>query len=967
MQDSSESTRFDGVMETELELLAELRGDGSVPAMPSDTDQSVYARAHATGLAGLAFSGGGIRSATFNLGVILALAKHGLLHRFDYLSTVSGGGYIGGWLSALLHRHASRDGRTDRQAVSDFEPALTTHPSRSGMPQPDTTAGFAPVEHAAVRFLRRYSHYLAPRHGLSGDLLAAISLFLRNLVLLQIALIALLTAVLMTGHIVGLWSARADQGVPWLLGWLDALGSPLGWAWPFTGATLALVIALVSAGRLLAAAGSQVGKARQAASEVLLWVALPGLIAGWWFSMGLKIWSSQLQLTQIGITAQIAAWLNRITDGALGPAGQEGLLWVSIGTVGYLVAWLLGFGSAVYFRRLRRGKPGGMPDPRRLHTLALPAAFAGGVFGLLLYLATRVVASEGENLSMWVTVAFGTPIFMHLFSLVIAVHVGVARRQFSEQDREWWARLGGMVLFMSGGWVLVFCLVIYAPPLMTWLATGGLAATGAWAISSGAGAWLARGSQPATPRHDGWQNIVAKAAPWIFVTGLGVLVAYGAHATLMAMFEPQTATLPSGSPFPAIVDHELRRLDSLGNALGKITLTWIGTWIFFGLFTWRFDINLFSLHTLYRNRLERAYLGASKVGKRKPNPFTGFDPADDLRFDQLARQRPIHIINTTVNMTGGDDLAWQTRRGAAFAFTPTWAGFDAKGSQGDDIGCFRPTSQFAGGFSLATLMAVSGAAASPNMGYHTSAAVAALLTALNLRLGRWCGNPVREDVWRLHSPTFSAGPILADLSGSANARAKWINLTDGGHFENLGIYELVRRRCRLIVVSDAGCDPEHHFEDLANSIRKCWTDFGVDIHFDSLDELRKVSGTGYCAARHVVGRIRYPDHDEDGLILYLKAALTGEEPVDIREYADNHSTFPHQSTGDQFFDEDQFEGYRHLGFDVAAEVAAALTLAWPDNGETPDYPSWNSTAQTAAVADAPCDPSTSNDAPHRRG
>jgi hypothetical protein len=76
----------------------------------------------------------------------------------------------------------------------------------------------------------------------------------------------------------------------------------------------------------------------------------------------------------------------------------------------------------------------------------------------------------------------------------------------------------------------------------------------------------------------------------------------------------------------------------------------------------------------------------------------------------------------------------------------------------------------------------------------------------------------------------------------------------------------------------------------------------------------------------------------------LKTSLNGKEPVDIREYADAHASFPHESTGDQFFDEDQFEAYRHLGFDIAAEVAGTLETVWRNNGWPPDYGAWPSGA-----------------------
>jgi hypothetical protein len=148
----------------------------------------------------------------------------------------------------------------------------------------------------------------------------------------------------------------------------------------------------------------------------------------------------------------------------------------------------------------------------------------------------------------------------------------------------------------------------------------------------------------------------------------------------------------------------------------------------------------------------------------------------------------------------------------------------------------------------------------------------------------------------------------------------------------------------LILVSDAGCDPEHTFSDLANAIRRCWTDFGVHIDVPDLNGMRRVQGGRHSKARHTIGRIHYPDHSDDGLLIYLKASLNGKEPVDIREYADAHARFPHESTGDQFFDEDQFEAYRHLGFDIAAEVAGTLETIWRNNGWAPDYGAWPSGA-----------------------
>jgi hypothetical protein len=549
--------------------------------------------------------------------------------------------------------------------------------------------------------------------------------------------------------------------------------------------------------------------------------------------------------------------------------------------------------------------------------------------GLLMYVAVKEIHAAGP-IDPWHAITYGPPLFLLGLSFVVAVHIGLAGRAFTDPDREWFARLGGFVLWFCGAWTLIFLLVLYATPVVDWLAGGALLAFVTWAAGSGFGSWLAHGAATSGKEGGaGWREIAARIAPWLFLAGLGVIVAHLTHVALVkfATDKGDIADRFSCAGAGAFAAAACEALGQLGHLrLSGALLALIGMGVLFVVLAKRLDINLFSLHTFYHYRLARAYLGASRGGERRPNPFTGFDPADDLPFHVLRSQRPIQIINTSINMTGGDDLAWQTRRAASFAFTPHWAGFETRSTQGAGLGTYRSTEQYAGGLQLGSLMAVSGAAASPNMGYHTSAPIAALLTAFNLRLGRWCGNPLRDAVWKQKSPKFAAKPIFAELTGSATAQAAWINLTDGGHFDNLGVYELIRRRCRLIIVVDAGCDPKYQFEDLANTIRKCWTDLGVNLRFEEFEPMHLKKDSRYCGVHGVVGRIQYNDYKDapDGAIIYLKSSLIGDEWPDIRQYADSHKDFPHESTADQFFDENQFEAYRHLGYKVAAKMIVAL-------------------------------------------
>jgi len=191
-----------------------------------------------------------------------------------------------------------------------------------------------------------------------------------------------------------------------------------------------------------------------------------------------------------------------------------------------------------------------------------------------------------------------------------------------------------------------------------------------------------------------------------------------------------------------------------------------------------------------------------------------------------------------------------------------------------------------------------------------------LMTLFNVRLGWWLGNPGKwgAKMWHRSGPRYSVGPLFSEAMGNTTDRYKYVNLSDGGHFENLGLYEMVLRRCHYIVVSDAGEDPECSFADLGEAIRKIRIDFGISIEFEpmtiyprsQIDALKSAGQKGYNCA---IGHIRYSEVDPvvngkkapDGIIIYIKPACYGDEPRDIYEYFKKSETFPHESTADQFF------------------------------------------------------------------
>jgi len=285
---------------------------------------------------------------------------------------------------------------------------------------------------------------------------------------------------------------------------------------------------------------------------------------------------------------------------------------------------------------------------------------------------------------------------------------------------------------------------------------------------------------------------------------------------------------------------------------------------------------------------------------------------------------------------GGDNLAWQQRKAASFTSTRLHTGSCRLG--------YRTSSYYGGKYkdklepiSLGTAITISGAAASPNMGYNSSPLLTAVMMLFNARLGWWLGNPRGSGrVWKKPGPNFGIRAFIDETFGLTDDKNSWIYLSDGGHFENLGIYEMVSRRCRTIVVSDAGADPGYSYEDLGNAVRKIRVDLGIPIDFLPAQmpmSPKKKTTRGFSGHHCAIATIHYKAVDgndvEDGTLVYIKPSLNGDEPADVSNYASTDPTFPHQTTADQFFDESQFESYRRLGLHVVERVCggkAALTL-----------------------------------------
>ena len=203
------------------------------------------------------------------------------------------------------------------------------------------------------------------------------------------------------------------------------------------------------------------------------------------------------------------------------------------------------------------------------------------------------------------------------------------------------------------------------------------------------------------------------------------------------------------------------------------------------------------------------------------------------------------------------------------------------------------------------------------MGAASVPSLSALLTLLNVRLGYWIRQPSHGKGSLI--PGFHC--LVREMLGiGMMEKSSWINLSDGGHLENMGVYELLRRRCKFIISVDGEADRNSTFHGHLTLVRHAQIDFGIRIEPD-LIALRPVTLSQFSASHSLMSRVHYPPMGDDpggvGLILYLKLSMTGDEIELVKRYRSANPDFPHQTTLDQFFDEEQFEAYRQLGVHVA--------------------------------------------------
>ena len=353
------------------------------------------------------------------------------------------------------------------------------------------------------------------------------------------------------------------------------------------------------------------------------------------------------------------------------------------------------------------------------------------------------------------------------------------------------------------------------------------------------------------------------------------------------------------------------------------------------------NINHTSLGRFYRDRLMEAFMPSPEAVRAKitgPAP----DTADRMRLHEASPTAPYHIVNTNVVLINAKDRRRCIRGGDSFILTRHYCGSNATG--------WRATREFMGdGMTISTAVAISGAAANPNtgvggVGLTRSRIVSMLMALLNLRLGYWVPHPGHGQQSAV--PNHFRPGLMALLRGYSEYYG-FQELTDGGHFENLGLYELIRRRVRLILVCDGSQDADFQFEDLQTALRRIGEDFGAKVMFrpshpmeDIIPSLREhtypraleVARRGFA-----IGDVYYPpDFERDGHIrldatparlIYLNTTMVMTAcRSSCSATKARIPTFPNSPRAISSSMRTSSEAYRELGYRIADAMIADIGL-----------------------------------------
>ncbi|HEY6376780.1 MAG TPA: hypothetical protein VIX90_14760, partial [Edaphobacter sp.] len=722
-------------------LEQEMMARGFWPPKPGEPTD-VYQLASTKQLNGICFSGGGIRSATFNLGVLQGLAVLKKLNCFDYLSTVSGGGYIHQFLASWIECESLEKVQCQLNPLPGSE-VSPGGPPRTVWPDP-------------IRWLRRYSNYLTPSKGLlTTDTWSAISIWLRNTMLNQIVLISSLLFILLLPHF---HFAVGTKLGPWLLSWTGQIvcGGLMLLLFGYASKKVRRQMELVrlAGDNPNAPTGFGAGKAIALVFLPILlaaFIASPFIYHSAFWNGTPRDYKNHPPPNLASAKAATSDLYSMVTPGpgssrvlaqrlhALAPnhpatagaaaskaSGMENLrIWQTVYSFPWWVPSLVPGSTSFVFLVLTLGVAFVIPVlyaaiPPRIHKWGLLVLALFGVLGvayLLLHLARLVFfylvffvpADQVTRLGIAILPTLALTVMFVSFDLSI----GLIGNAMADPDREWLARFRALSFLGGFGWLGVVGCSLLGPRLvdlllltvylkhamwMGWLGTTVASVlAGKSPKTSGTGADKTAGNFSPL-------NILIKIGPSVFMVGLMLILSWVLERTILS-FESQAST----------ETHPIITFIVLLSAIGLVV----------GLFGWRVDINDFSMHSFYRDRLARCYAGASNPDRR-PNPFTGFAASDhrvrmvdllpalfsngkskdlwapdgpcksvsdgkqassqdgsqptglpsDAPVKTKWYQGPFPIFCTTINLSFGEDLAYQERKAAAFAFTPLYCGYD---------------------------------------------------------------------------------------------------------------------------------------------------------------------------------------------------------------------------------------------------------------------------------------------------
>jgi Patatin-like phospholipase len=743
---------------------------------------------------GLALSGGGVRSAAFSLGVTQALNLADVFGRIDYLSTVSGGGYIGSTITA----------------------GMTLDP-RGRFPVPSELRRDEPP---VVQHIRDYSNYLIP-HGF-GDVIRSAAVYLRGLaanvlLILPWLLLAATITILFyptrdslktAGPLVTWWTKLST--LPFLKN-LTAIGYVIGLKQYFIATCILLGLLFVA---LLA------WSIRRSMQSAVNQPEIPGFLSSlfFWFLIAVGV------VAFCELQPFILDALFRVQDSDHSHPDKT--------TFGLFIKWL-----------------------QSIIIWLTPIAAVVGLWGNKL---TWMVKGVTEN------------------------------SKFTQKLK----RVAIKALIYVAGAVV---------PILVWFIYLQFAFDGIYHCRDEAASRCV--TQVEAPH---W---LIRLADW-FVDKIPQIGIDGSHWLQAQTIKWMDGTLPS-------IDsaHDFYALWSF----------YLLVFVVLALVSWLLEPNANSLHRLYRDRLSKAFLVCPT--ERSIDPDATIETIKRLPLNKLANVKaPYHLINAALNIQSSRAANRRGRNADFFLFSGEFVGSRSTG--------YVKTAEMerqSPEVDVATAMAISGAAAASNMGTSSIRWVSPSLAILNVRLGYWLRNPGFmfgvSSLWRKLHDVFNLY-FLYEMFGLLSEKRPFVYLTDGGHVENLGAYELLRRRCCLLIIVDAEADNGMHFESLVRLERYARIDLGIrlelpwqEIRSATLEISKQMQERGdpgallsrtgpHCA----IGKIYYPEGE--GRILYVKSSLTGDESNYVIDYKRRNPSFPHETTGDQFFTEEQFEAYRALGFHV---------------------------------------------------